>query len=116
MLSLGSSKHWTHALKLLTGEDSIKADAILEYFQPLHDWLIAENAKHPNERVGWSDDKPTITSKLGILISLGLFVFVSSMLIVCICKSKWCNYLQSSGAGYSLVMNESESNIIGTSL
>lgn len=47
-LSLGLSKHWSEALKIITnGEQEIKADAILEYFQPLHDYL-----KKENERIG----------------------------------------------------------------
>jgi peptidyl-dipeptidase A len=75
MLSLGSSKHWTHALKLLTGEDSIKADAILEYFKPLHDWLIAENAKHPNEHVGWEDISMSVASSNSVKYICFLLLF-----------------------------------------
>lgn len=47
-LSLGLSKHWSDALEIMTnGEKEIKADAILEYFQPLHQYL-----KQENERIG----------------------------------------------------------------
>ena len=38
-LSLGSSKHWSFALKEMTGEEKLDASALLEYFQPLHDYL-----------------------------------------------------------------------------
>lgn len=45
-LSLGRSKHWSAALSRITGGDTeFKADALLEYFKPLHEFLVAENAK-----------------------------------------------------------------------
>lgn len=45
-LSLGLSKHWSESLSILTnGEREISADAILEYFKPLHEFLIKENQK-----------------------------------------------------------------------
>ena len=53
MLSLGSSRHWSYSLNLLTGEKTINAGAILEYFEPLIEWLKKENAKYPNDMVGW---------------------------------------------------------------
>ncbi len=46
MLSLGSSVHWSEALESLTNEKEINADALLEYFEPLTNWLIRENAKN----------------------------------------------------------------------
>jgi peptidyl-dipeptidase A len=53
MLALGSSEHWTYSLKLLSGETTVNANAILEYFEPLIDWLKTENTKYPNDPVGW---------------------------------------------------------------
>lgn len=44
-LKLGNSKHWSEVLKIMTGESDMSADAILEYFKPLHDFLIEENKK-----------------------------------------------------------------------
>lgn len=45
-LSLGRSRHWSVALSKLTGGDTeIKAEPLLEYFKPLHEFLVAENAK-----------------------------------------------------------------------
>lgn len=45
-LSLGRSKHWSEALSKITGGDTeIKAEALLEYFKPLHEFLAAENAR-----------------------------------------------------------------------
>lgn len=42
-LELGYSKHWSTALKELTGEEDINAAAILEYFKPLYDFLVKQN-------------------------------------------------------------------------
>lgn len=43
-LSLGSSVHWSEALSRITnGDRDISADALLEYFQPLHEYLNREN-------------------------------------------------------------------------
>lgn len=45
-LSMGTSKHWSEALNVITnGERELYADAIVEYFKPLHDFLIEENRK-----------------------------------------------------------------------
>jgi peptidyl-dipeptidase A len=50
MLRMGKSRPWPEALKVLTGEEKMDATAILEYFQPLHEWL-----KHQNQgkTCGW---------------------------------------------------------------
>lgn len=53
MLSLGSSKQWPDAMEILTGEREMSADAILEYFKPLNDWLVEEN-KRLGAHVGWT--------------------------------------------------------------
>jgi peptidyl-dipeptidase A len=44
MLALGASKPWPDALEALTGEREMDATAILDYFQPLRQWLEAEAA------------------------------------------------------------------------
>lgn len=44
-LSLGASKHWKKALFALTGENDLSADALLEYFKPLQDFLHKANAE-----------------------------------------------------------------------
>lgn len=54
MLKLGSSKPWPDAMEQITGQRDISADAIMEYFAPLHDWLQAKNAEM-NEKIGWDD-------------------------------------------------------------
>jgi len=43
MLELGQSKPWPEALKAMTGEDRTDASAMVEYFQPLLDWLKEQN-------------------------------------------------------------------------
>lgn len=52
MLALGSSKPWQDALEIVTGGRTLDASAIMEYFQPLYEFLIKFNheMKIP---VGW---------------------------------------------------------------
>jgi peptidyl-dipeptidase A len=58
MLQLGSSKPWPIAMEAITGQRTMSASAILEYFKPLREWLEAKN-KELNVNVGWekSDSK-----------------------------------------------------------
>ena len=44
MLEMGMSKPWPEALKALTGEETIDASALMEYFAPLKKWLDEQNA------------------------------------------------------------------------
>ncbi|XP_015606240.1 angiotensin-converting enzyme [Cephus cinctus] len=55
MLQLGSSKPWQDAMELISGQRVMDASGLLEYFNPLIEWLTAENQK-TNEYIGW---KPT---------------------------------------------------------
>jgi peptidyl-dipeptidase A len=50
MLRLGASKPWPEALEQLTGERTMDAGALLEYFAPLQAWLDRQNA---GVAVGW---------------------------------------------------------------
>jgi peptidyl-dipeptidase A len=50
MLSLGQSQPWPEALFALTGERSMDAGALLEYFAPLQKWLDDQNR---GRKVGW---------------------------------------------------------------
>jgi peptidyl-dipeptidase A len=52
MLSMGQSKPWPEALEALTGEKSMDASAIADYFAPLKSWLDEQNKKN-NYPVGW---------------------------------------------------------------
>lgn len=42
-LSLGLSKHWKKVLEEITGETELRADALLEYFDPLYRYLKEYN-------------------------------------------------------------------------
>jgi peptidyl-dipeptidase A len=42
-LELGFSEHWTVALEKLTGENEVSAKALLEYFNPLYEFLKTQN-------------------------------------------------------------------------
>ena len=47
MLQAGSSMPWPDTLEAMTGSRKMDASAVLEYFQPLSDWLdetIAANS------------------------------------------------------------------------
>ena len=50
MLRLGQSKPWPDALEVLTGQRTMDATALLDYFQPLIVWLEKQNKGAP---VGW---------------------------------------------------------------
>ena len=42
-------------MEVLTGQRQMDAGPLLEYFQPLHDWLLEQNAGH---NVTWDDRCP----------------------------------------------------------
>lgn len=50
MLSMGRSQPWPDALEALTGQRDMDATAILDYFQPLQDWLDVQNQ---GRQCGW---------------------------------------------------------------
>ncbi|XP_052864215.1 angiotensin-converting enzyme-like [Anopheles cruzii] len=54
MLAMGASKPWPDTMEILTGERKMSAEAFLEYFQPLHDWLQTENER-VGAHVGWTE-------------------------------------------------------------
>lgn len=58
VLSLGKSRKWTEALSLLTKGRTGEMDAgpLLEYFQPLYEWLKLRNE---NRTVGWKNPVST---------------------------------------------------------
>lgn len=55
MLQMGNSKPWHDAMEVLTGQRKMDAGPLLEYFQPLHEFLIKENEKN-GEYIGWESD------------------------------------------------------------
>lgn len=58
-MELGSSEHWSEAMKIMTGGATSKMDAgpILEYFDPLLQFLKEQNK---NETIGWKSLDPTV--------------------------------------------------------
>jgi hypothetical protein len=52
MLEIGRSKPWKDVMEVMTGQGEMSTSAFREYFKPLEDWLIKENAKN-NVKIGW---------------------------------------------------------------
>ncbi|GLV39683.1 Angiotensin converting enzyme [Carabus blaptoides fortunei] len=52
MMQLGASENWQEALKLLTGKSFISAKPLLEYYQPVYEWLRGRIIEK-NIPVGW---------------------------------------------------------------
>jgi peptidyl-dipeptidase A len=50
MMEMGMEKPWPEALAAVTGETRMDATALVEYFQPLIDWLNTQNA---GRKCGW---------------------------------------------------------------
>jgi peptidyl-dipeptidase A len=50
MLALGAQKPWPDALEVLTGQREMDASAILDYYQPLLEWL---NEQNKDRKCGW---------------------------------------------------------------
>lgn len=46
-LRLGNSIHWTEVLKQMTGEDQLSGKALLDYFEPLHQYLKDQETTGP---------------------------------------------------------------------
>ena len=47
MLAMGASRPWPEALEALTGEREMDATALVEYFEPLQDWLESRTRARP---------------------------------------------------------------------
>lgn len=71
MLQLGSSRPWPDAMEALTGQRNMDASGVLEYFEPLYDWLKEEN-KRTGEFVGW---EPSTVRKY-FLVKSSLYTFL----------------------------------------
>ena len=50
MMEMGASRPWPEALEALTGEKTMDATAIIDYFAPLQAWLDKENE---GRQCGW---------------------------------------------------------------
>ncbi|XP_072926854.1 angiotensin-converting enzyme isoform X1 [Hemitrygon akajei] len=53
-MKLGSSKPWYEVMKMITGDTRMSTASLMKYFEPLVEWLKAENKKN-NEVLGWPD-------------------------------------------------------------
>ena len=58
MMQLGESRPWHDALEAMTGSREMSADPLIEYFQPLRNWMAMEFPKLNITQFGWSDDCP----------------------------------------------------------
>ncbi|XP_018410702.1 PREDICTED: angiotensin-converting enzyme isoform X3 [Nanorana parkeri] len=54
VLRSGSSRTWQEVLKDMAGTDKMDVGPLLEYFEPVTNWLKEQNAK-TNETLGWTD-------------------------------------------------------------
>lgn len=59
MMELGSSKPWPEVLEHVTGAKTLNAGPLLEYFQPLREWLEQKNEEN-KEFIGWNDPRSII--------------------------------------------------------
>ena len=75
---MGSSEPWQNAMEALTGQRSVSAKPLLEYFEPLRLWLERENARN-DESIGWSVDAPS-TNPGESLVNNRLTVWFALML------------------------------------
>ena len=88
MLSMGRSKPWPEAMEALTGQREMKADAILEYFQPLMEWLEKTNEGN-GDVIGWESPtgKPILCA-----LCISVCLFVVSSCYSCM-RSRACAYV-----------------------
>ncbi|XP_074652367.1 angiotensin-converting enzyme-like isoform X2 [Tubulanus polymorphus] len=63
MLKLGSSVPWQQAMKKLTGSEKMDAQPLIEYFQPINEWLRSEQIRLKYRTV-WTDACPSSASFL----------------------------------------------------
>jgi len=53
-LRAGSSRPWQEVLKEAIGTDTLDAQPLLDYFQPVYQWLREQNERH-GEVLGWPE-------------------------------------------------------------
>ena len=81
MLKLGSSVDWQDALYVLTGSRELSAQPLINYFQPLNDWLAENNIDEiclPGTYQTSIEDDTTFV----MIIFLCLLCFI---IIICVC-------------------------------
>lgn len=79
-LKLGSSRHWNETLFVMTGERELGGSALLEYFQPLLEFLKKENSKegkaHSRNNNSESTDQTIPIAVGGVILGLVIVVIV----------------------------------------
>ncbi|XP_050519658.1 angiotensin-converting enzyme-like [Diabrotica virgifera virgifera] len=81
MLEMGASKPWPDAMEALTGQRTMDASGILEYFKPLTKWLKQENAKN-GVQVGWEKSKRVCVRTRQELVSKDKVTMVAVIAII----------------------------------
>ena len=62
-MSFGSSEPWQRIMKIATGESKLSSQPLLEFFQPLMEYLKTTNEKN-KEHVGWKQTSKYFPTKL----------------------------------------------------
>ena len=85
MLKLGSSQKWPDALEKVTGTRRMDAQPLLDYFQPLVDWLKEQNKGYD---VTWDDKCPdgTLVSSPADWLLPSRVVLVGGVLLAAIAR------------------------------
>ena len=55
MLKLGSSRPWQEAMQQISGQTKMDAQALMDYFKPLTDWLVEQNR---GQDISWDETCP----------------------------------------------------------
>ena len=55
-MSMGQSRPWPDAMEVMTGQRDFDASALMEYFQPLTDWLVKQNEIN-GDITGWPESQ-----------------------------------------------------------
>ncbi|KAL5009598.1 hypothetical protein ScPMuIL_011903 [Solemya velum] len=75
MMELGASRPWPDAMEKLTGQRDMDATALLDYFNPLANWLRKENEAY-TENTGWRDTCESIASRASFEMIFGLITIL----------------------------------------
>ena len=84
MLKMGRERPWPDALEAITGQRNIDASAILDYFQPLQDWLEIQNE---GEDLDWAEECPDGSFTSGVS-TLGTSMSAMVIVTMWVCYAK----------------------------
>ena len=59
---MGKSKPWPEALRKMTGNEALVVGALLEYFEPLHKWLVEQRQEIRYAAPGWDEENYNTTT------------------------------------------------------